>query len=88
MFSRCGYVGGKLLFTEMITKKQIHELPKGDYPNWRLMQMFPKQQGPGRSAKMLKVKGTGEKGQETFVQRLINQFTGKFIDPTRRGKKK
>lgn len=33
----------------MLTAKQIKALPKGDYPNWKLMKMFPKQQGPGKS---------------------------------------
>lgn len=33
----------------MLTAKQIKSLPKGEYPNWKLMQMFPKQQGPGKS---------------------------------------
>lgn len=34
----------------MLTKKQIKELPKGNYPNWKLIEMFPKQQGRGKSS--------------------------------------
>lgn len=33
----------------MLTAKQIKSLPKGKYPNCMLMEMFPKQQGKGRS---------------------------------------
>lgn len=68
----------------MLTSKQIKELPKGDYPNHRLMDMFPKQQGPGRSAKMTLVKEKGDEGKpETLVTKLINFFTGKEVKPKR-----
>lgn len=45
----------------MLTKKQIKDLPAGDYPNWKLMKMFPGQQGAGKSRASLdmirKIKG-------------------------------
>lgn len=64
----------------MLTSKQIKELPIGDYPNWRLMQMFPKQQGKGRSALIKKFKKEAEEGKKpTFFEALVNQFTGKFV---------
>lgn len=33
----------------MLTKKQVEDLPVGTYTNQKLMEMFPKQQGKGRS---------------------------------------
>lgn len=33
----------------MLTKKQIESLEKGYYPNWKLVEMFPNQQGKGKS---------------------------------------
>lgn len=39
----------------MLTAKQIKDLPKGHYPNWKLMQMFPKQQGAGKSGASLEM---------------------------------
>ena len=62
----------------MLTSAQIKKLPKGDYPNWRLVKMFPKQQGHGKSAKMSFVKDErNPKGNR--IERLINQFTGKVV---------
>lgn len=61
----------------MLTAKQIKDLPPGDYPNWKLMKLFPKQQGPGRSAKSVKVQH--REGRPGFIEMLINQFTGKPI---------
>lgn len=60
----------------MLTAKQIKALPPGDYPNWKLMKLFPKQQGPGRSARSVRVKRDKGPG---FIEMLINQFTGKPI---------
>lgn len=58
----------------------MKELPAGDYPNWRLMQMFPKQQGAGRSAKIQRIKREAKEGKkETFFEALVSQFTGKFV---------
>lgn len=33
----------------MLTKKQMEGLPKGTYTNMDLINMFPKQQGKGKS---------------------------------------
>ncbi len=63
----------------MLTSKQIKELPKGDYPNWKLREMFPKQQGDGYSAKMTIFKEDKEGQQPSFITKLINQFTGKEV---------
>jgi len=67
----------------MLTSKQIKELPKGNYPNWRLRELFPKQQGDGYSAKfiqVIKVKEPGKEGQmPSVVTKLINYFTGKEV---------
>lgn len=64
----------------MLTEKQMKDLPPGDYPNWRLMQMFPKQQGKGRSALVKRIKREAEEGKKpTFFEALVNQFTGKFV---------
>ena len=64
----------------MLTAKQISELPIGNYPNWRLQSMFPKQQGKGRSALIRRELLEAKEGQKpTFIEKLINQFTGKEV---------
>lgn len=58
----------------MLTAKQIHDLPKGHYPNWRLQKLFPKQQGNGRSSIMKMVEKTDGKGRTMKVPVLRSQF--------------
>lgn len=55
----------------MLTQKQIHDLPKGDYPNWRLQRMFPNQQGKGRSASIRLEQLEAKEGQKpSFIEKL------------------
>lgn len=59
----------------MLTKKQIKDLPKGDYPNWMLQKLFPKQQGAGRSSRMMIVEKTDSNGDKKKVN-ILQSFFG------------
>lgn len=72
----------------MLTKAEIKKLPKGDYPNHMLVRMFPKNQGHGKSARIKTVKVEGKHGRkESFMEMLINQFTGKPAQEKKKNKK-
>lgn len=58
----------------MLTAKQIQSLPKGNYPNWKLQQLFPKQQGAGRSSRVVMVEKTDGKGKTIKVPVLQSIF--------------
>jgi hypothetical protein len=58
----------------MLTAKQIQSLPKGNYPNWRLQQLFPKQQGSGRSSRVMMVEKTDGQGKKIKVPFLQSFF--------------
>ena len=58
----------------MLTAKQIKSLPNGTYPNHMLMKMFPKQQGPGKSSRMVMTEKTDGKGKKVKVPILTSFF--------------
>lgn len=64
----------------MLTSAQIKKLPKGTYPNHKLVQMFPKQQGSGKSSRLMfeeKADGRGMIAKVPILKSFFDLFKSK-----------